>query len=336
MLKARFSGWLITLGMLTACVAASVTTSSFITADEAGNTLTRINANGSRLPLAVPVAPHNVQVSADGKWVLATGMPKGHEHAGHAMSGTLLVIPTDSFNEESIRSISLGEHLAHVVTDASGKTAYVTDSASDRVAVVDIASGDVKKWISVGVFPHGARINPINGDLYTANVNDGTMSVVDAVANKETQRVPVGGKPIQVAVSPDGKKVYVTLAKDSAVGVVDVAQHRKIKTISVDSPPAQIYADPLGRYMYVADQGSKEHPGHTLSVIDIALDTVVKTIRTGLMPHGVVASRDGQFIYVTNMGDNTVSQMDTKNFTIVNSYAVGELPNGITLVEGKN
>jgi len=334
--RVRVSGWFLALSMLSACVGTSTSAPSFITADEAGHTLTRIHADGSRQTLTVPVAPHNVQVSADGKLVLATGMAGGHEHAGHAMSGTLLVIPTDSFNEESMRSISLGEHLAHVVTEASGKTAYVTDSASDRVAVVDVASGDVKQWINVGAFPHGARINPINGDLYTANVNDGTMSVVDAVANKETQRVPVGGKPIQVAVSPDGKKVYVTLAKDSAVGVVDVAQHRKIKTISVDSPPAQIYADPLGRYMYVADQGSKEHPGHTLSVIDIALDTVVKTIRTGLMPHGVVASRDGQFIYVTNMGDNTVSQMDTKNFTIVNSYAVGELPNGITLVEGKN
>jgi YVTN family beta-propeller protein len=139
-----------------------------------------------------------------------------------------------------------------------------------------------------------------------------------------------------VAVSPDGKKVYVTLAKDSAVGVVDVAQHRKIKTISVNNAPAQIYADPLGRYMYVADQGSKDRPGHTLSVIDTASDMVIKTIRTGLMPHGVVASRDGQFVYITNMGDNTVSQMDTKNFTIVNIYAVGELPNGITFVEGKN
>lgn len=332
----RISIGVITLGMLSACAGISTSAPSFITADEAGHTLTMINADGSRQTLAVPAAPHNVQISADGKLVLATGMAGGHEHAGHAMSGNLLIIPTDSFDKNSIRSISLGEHLAHVVTDASGKTAYVTDSASNRIAVVDIASGAVKQWIGVGAFPHGARINPVNGNLYTANVKDGTMSIVDTIAHKETQRVPVGGKPIQVAVSPDGKKVYVTLAKDNAVGVVDVAQRRKIKTIAVDNAPAQIYADPLGRYMYVADQGSKAHPGHRVSVIDIASDTVIKTIRTGRMPHGVVASRDGRSVYITNMGDNTVSQMDTRNFAIVKNYAVGELPNGITLIEGKN
>lgn len=335
-MRMRVSGCILALSMLVSCTGTMTSAPSCITADEAGSTLTRINADGSSQTLAVPIAPHNVQVSADNKWILATGMVGGHEHAGHAMPGTLLVISTDSFSEKSIRSISFGEHLAHVVTDASGKTAYVTDSASNRVAVVDITSGVVRSWIDVGKFPHGARINPVTGDLYTANVKDGTMSIVDTHANKEIKRISVGNSPIQVAISKDGKKAYVTLAKDSAVGVVDVAKQQKIKAIAVKDAPAQIYADPLGRYMYVADQGSKEHPGDSISIIDVKSDTVIKTIRTGNMPHGVVASTDGQFVYVTNMGEATVAQISTKDFTVVNRYPVGKLPNGITLIEGKN
>ena len=159
------------------------------------------------------------------------------------------------------------------------------------------------------------------------------MSIVDTHANKEIKRIPVGNSPIQVAISKNGKKAYVTLAKDSAVAVVDVVEQHKIKAIAVKDAPAQIYADPLGRYMYVADQGSKEHPGDSISVIDVKSDTVIKTTNTGNMPHGVVAGLDGEFVYVTNMGEDTVAQIATKDFSVVNRYPVGKLPNGITLLE---
>lgn len=333
--------WVLPLMLLAACQGSTTIeglnpVSSFITADESGKTLTIVHSGGLRQTIALPMAPHNVQVSADGKWVLATGMEvKDHQQDSQVMRGMLVIIKAGPLNEKTLRAIPLGEHPAHVVTDASGKTAYVTDSASNRVAVVDIISGKVKDWISVGIFPHGIRLNPVRGEFYTANLKDGTISIVDILSNKET-RIPVGGMPTQVAVSPDGRKVYVTLAADNVVGVVDVAQRRKIKTIPVGAAPAQIYADPLGRYVYVANQGSKNHPGNTVSVIDISSDKVIKIIRTGRMPHGIVASADGRFVYVTNMGDNTVSQVDTVSLTVVNQYRVGESPNGITHIEGNH
>ena len=334
--------WVLPLMLLAACQGSTTVkmpnpVPSFITADESGKTLTIVHSDGVHQTIALPMAPHNVQVSADGKWVLVTGMEvKDLQQDSQAMRGMLVIIKADPLNKKTLRAISLGEHLAHVVTDVSGKTAYVTDSASNRVAVVDIISGKVKDWISVGIFPHGIRLNPVRGEFYTANLKDGTISIVNIVSNKEEKRIPVGGMPTQVAVSPDGRKIYVTLAADNVVGVVDVAQRRKIKTIPVGGTPAQIYVDPLGRYAYVANQGDKNHPGNTVSIVDISSDKVIKTIRTGRMPHGIVASADGRFIYITNMGDNTVSQIDTGSFTILNNFGVGKSPNGITLIEGNH
>jgi YVTN family beta-propeller protein len=333
MLKINVWISLVSLVVLTACAKIGISTPSFVTADEAGNTLTKIDSSGTRQTLAVPAAPHNVQVGADGRLLLVTGMPGGHEHAGHTMPGTLLIIPTDSFSEQSIRSISLGQHLAHVVTDASEKTAYVTDSGNNTLTIVDIDSGVVIDTIKIGAFPHGARINPVRDELYTANVKDGTVSVVDLQARKEVRRIPVGRKPIQVAVTPDGKKLYVTLAKDSAVAVIDLTMYKKTATIPVPNAPAQIYADSLGRYVVTANQGSTDRPGKTISVIDANMDKIIRNVPTGQMPHGVVISADGRYAYITNMGEDTVAKVDMNNFSILATYKVGKLPNGITLVE---
>ncbi len=333
--KAKSLGWILSAYMLSACVNSSP---SFVTADEAGNSLTKISADGNRQTIPLTVAPHNVQASTDGKLLLATGMmdmTAGAKNHSSAMMGELLVIDTDYFNSEAVRYIPLGEHLAHVVTNKSAEIAYITDSANNRVAVLDIASGKVLNWIRVGAFPHGIRLNSVKGEFYTANLKDNTISIVDIASNKETKRIIVGKMPIQVAVSPDGAKLYVTLAKDTAVAVIDLQTRKKTKTIKVDNTPAQIYADSLGRYMYVANQGSKTNSGNTLSVIDIATDKIIKIIHTGNMPHGVVASSDGQFVYVTNMADNSVSKIDANSFEVLQTYAVGKLPNGITLIESE-
>lgn len=321
--------------LLLMVVSACSSGAGVITANEEGQSLSRINAAGEVTTLPVPIMPHNVQVSTGGQWILATGMAVGEHGQHHAAGGALLMVKAESFSPSDVEVMPLGDHLAHVITDATGKTAYITDSASNVVLVVDLSARKLMRTIPTGKFPHGMRMNPQRDELYTANVKDGTVSVIDPRANRETHRIQVGGKPIQVAVTPDGNKLYITLAKDSAVAVVNLTSYSKVKSIPVPHAPAQVYADPKGRYIYTANQGNEKNPGNTLSVIDVATDNVLKTIVTGRMPHGVVASGDGKFIYVTNMGEDTVSQLETEGLTVTKTYRVGAAPNGITLTEAQ-
>lgn len=318
---------LLPLLALSACSASH----TVITADENGHSLSRINDNGTVQVFPVPSMPHNVQISTDGKWLLATGMRMDHASGRHeASAGDLMIIDAAAFDAGTLRSIAVGGHPAHVITDVSGKIAYVTDSANDRIAIVDVINGSITGHIPVGKFPHGMRMNSSGSELYTANVNDDTVSVVDIKRNAEIHRIPVGEKPIQVAVSSGDEKLYVTLAKGTSVAVINLKTYKVLKTIPVPDAPAQIYADPKGRYMYVADQGSSQHPGNMLSVIDAKSDTLIKNIITGRMPHGVVADDEGRFVYVTNMKDNTVSKLAVDGWRVIQTYHVGESPNGIT------
>lgn len=315
---------------LCACAGTAV-----ITADEGSSTLTKVTADGLTQKLSLPANPHNVQISADGKWILATGMPAAaHHHGGPMQGGVLMLIDAAHFDAPHVQSLPLGGHPAHVVTDGSGKIAYVTDSANNAVILVDIARQATVGKIAVGAFPHGARINPIKSELYTANIKDGTVSVVDLTTKKETHRIPVGNTPIQVAVTPDGKTLYVSLAKDSAVAMVDLSRYKKTALIRVPSAPAQVYADPAGKYVISANQGTADNPGATISIIEAGTPKVIKQLSTGKMPHGVVIDNGGHYAYITNMGEDTVAMVDLSQMALNSRYKVGVLPNGITLLNG--
>lgn len=326
----RFALLASTALLLAACMGKQT---AVVTADEQGQVLSVIHADGHVTPVAVPAMPHNVQISADGKRIFATGMTGGHAEHHMTGGGALLMLDADRMDSSAVTMLALGKHPAHVITDKSGKTVYVTDSESDSVLVVDAVTRKLVRSLPTGKFPHGLRMNPERPELYTANVKDGTVSVINLTTNRETHRIPVGGKPIQVAVTPDGKKLYVSLAKDSAVAVVDLSSYNKIKGISVSHAPAQLYADPKGRYIYSANQGTSENPGRTISVINTVTDQVEKQIETGRMPHGIVADTAGQFLYVTNMGENTMAKISVADWRVVETTLVGDLPNGITLVE---
>jgi DNA-binding beta-propeller fold protein YncE len=128
------------------------------TADEHGNSLSAIDlAAGQVETVAIPMSPHNVQVTPDGTRVLAVGVPAAgdddHGHGGseHAeATGQLLVFDTSAISSGPLAAIAVGNHPAHVVTDRAAKRAFVSLAGQNAVAVVDLDERKVMKTISTG------------------------------------------------------------------------------------------------------------------------------------------------------------------------------------------
>ena len=57
---------------------------------------------------------------------------------------------------------------------------------------------------------------------------------------------------------------------------------------------------------------------------------VAATITVGKDAHGVVASNDGSRIFIANAFDDTVSVIDAATQKVVDTFQVGDAPNGIT------
>jgi len=309
-------------------------------ADEGGNSISVIDlSTGQVKDITTRISPHNVQVSRDGRLLLAVGTiaaMTGNQSqmkmndGGKMERGRLLILDAGTIAVDSAVDIEIGRHPAHVIIDAKGNLAYATNSEDNNVLVIDVAQKKVVSEIKTGKFPHGLRMSPDGREIYVANVNDNSVSVIDIAQSKEVTRIPVGKAPVQVGFTPDGRRAYVSLRDENSVAVIDTTQRKKIATVAVGRNPIQVFATPDGRYVYVANQGTETNPDNAVSVIDTTNNIVVATIETGKGAHGVVVSDDGRRAFVTNIVDDTLSVIDTATQKVINQIKVGKGPNGIT------
>jgi YVTN family beta-propeller protein len=294
---------------------------------------------------SVPVgqAPHNVQVSPDGKfaWVTNNGEPgqasgssshKGANHAAHGATeqpGAVWIIDTST--NAVVAKVAVGMHPAHVVVAPDGSLAYVTNGGDNSVSVIDTSARSLVATIAVGQFPHGLRVSPDGKEVYVANLKDGTVSIIDTASQKEVAKLPVGKGPAQTGFTPDGRFAFVSLSQENAVALIDPATRKVIRKVAVGTVPIQLYATPDSRTLLVANQGTRKMPGKTVSLIDLTTSKVVKTIETDSGAHGVVVDRAGRLAYVTNIYANSVSVMDLENRRVTKTIRVGKAPNGISI-----
>ena len=307
-------------------------------ANEGDNSISAFDlGTGAVDTVSIPVAPHNVDLTPDGKMLLAVGDPAtegdhrsdGHGHGAEgAAEGLLVILDPQNFAAPKA-TVAVGSHPAHVVADRLGR-AYVSLAGGDEIAVVDLARAEVIERIATGDYPHGLRMSPDGATVYVANVEDGTVSVIDTASLEETGRIEVGKAPVQVGFTPDGSRVYVSLRDENKVAVIDTATLQVTDRIDVGRSPIQMHATPDGKFVYVANQGSETEPDETVSVIDVASGDVVKTITTGKGAHGVTVSDDGAHAFVANIVDGTVSEISVATQSVVRTHEVGKGPNGIT------
>jgi YVTN family beta-propeller protein len=313
------------------------------TADEYGNSISAVDLKtGAVIRTALPIAPHNVQITADGSSLLAVGeaAESGHGHAGedadHAESdggdgtGLLLILDPDQLDSGPAASIPVGAHPAHVVVDAAARRAFVTAAGENAVTVVDLAKASAVRKIEIGRYPHGLRLSPDGAEAYVAAVEEGAVSVIDTSDLAEVARIPVGAAPVQVGFTPDGSRVYVSLRDENSVAVIDTASREVIGKIPVGRNPIQVHATPDGARVYVANQGTEADPDDSVLVIDVASNEVIDTVRTGAGAHGVSVSADGSQVFVTNIAADSLSVIEEASRRVVRTYEVGDGPNGVT------
>jgi len=307
-------------------------------AEEGSDRVSILDAASFKKIAAVPVGrePHNVQVAPDGKlaWVTNNGEQtmQGMGKGGHAaMKAGGEVWAIDTASHAVVAKVPVGRHPAHVVLTPDGRFAYVTNGGEDTVSVVDTGARKVVATIAVGAYPHGIRISPDGKEAYVANLKGGTVSVIDTAARKEVAQIPVGKGPAQTGFAPDGRLAFVSLSQENKVALIDPAARKVVKTIAVGTVPIQVYATPDSKTLFVANQGTKQKPGKTVSVINLPDAKVVKTVQTGPGAHGVVVDREGRYAYVSNIYENSVSVLDVKSAKVVANVRVGEGPNGISV-----
>lgn len=234
--------------------------------------------------------------------------------------------------DKVIARIGVGVHPSHVVISPDSLYAYVTNGGDGSVSVVDLQSKKTVATIKARNYPHGIRISPDGKQAYVVNLKGGTVSVIDTASRTQQSTIQVGKGPAQVGFTPDGQLAFVSLSGENQVALLDPMKRKIIKKIKVGTVPIQVYATPDNKTLLVANQGSKDKPGNTVTLIDLPTQMVRTSIQTGAGAHGIVVDTQGRYAYVSNTYANTISAIDLQAGKPVATIPVGMAPNGISIV----
>ena len=233
-------------------------------------------------------------------------------------------------------------------TTSSGR-AYVSNSYSDTVSVIDTATNAVVATIGFDDAPrrptasadnagtvdlaHGLvnpTVAPDGQHVYVAKSVGGGIAVIDVATNVVTKVIDAGGpKPSGLAFTPDGTRLVVTLLGQTvdaagAVTVIDCTSGEVAAPVPLGAQPERIALSPDARRAYVVNLHSK-----SLSVFDVDASVIVATIALpGELPFNLLVSPEGERVYVGQVRSNSIAVVDIRSQEVVGAIEVPS-PNGI-------
>ncbi|MDW5551992.1 PKD domain-containing protein [Methanosarcina sp.] len=204
--------------------------------------------------------------------------------------------------------------------------AYITNSESNSVSVIDATTNKVTTTIPVGSNPIGVTINPNGTKVYVVNARSSDISVIDTATNSVVATVRAGNFPQGIVVSPNGKKVYVTNRYSNNVSVIDTGANTVVSTLNTGKSPAGVAVSPDGKKLYVTN-----YEDNAVSIFDTTTKTVITTISVGRGPKEIAVTPDGTRVYVANSDSESISVIDTATNSVTNTLTVGGVPSGVTV-----
>jgi len=169
------------------------------------------------------------------------------------------LILIDAKERKVLRSFETKGRTPHMVSFAPGKSgaewAYVSNSGSGNVAVVQLTTGGETKIIPTGQRPEGSVLSKDGKELFVTNRESGAITIIDTARQAAIGEIKTGGKgPVRVAVTPDGRFLVYALMHDHKIEITDLATRRPVAQISVDGEPISISVSPDGAYALAASE----------------------------------------------------------------------------------
>lgn len=128
------------------------------------------------------------------------------------------------------------------------------------------------------------------------------------------------------APAPLNGTLIVLNKSGASASLVDVGTGGELLKLPTGAGPHEIAVSPDGRTAVVADYGSAERPGHTLTVIDLPGAGVVKTVNLEgyHRPHGIQFHPDGTKVFVTAEQEQVVLIVDVGAGKVVQAVPTGQ------------
>ena len=267
-------------------------------------------------------APHEVAVSADGRFAYVTDYGTGPQPGN-----TVTVIDLDARTPSG--TIDLGPHTRpHGVWVAGDGTVWVTTEGSRHVVQLDPVARSILQAIETGQqVTHMVVVADAARRAYTANIGSGNVTVVDVAGGTVVEHVTTGAGAEGIDLAPDGSKVYVTNRAAGTLSEIDVASNAVMRTLDVGAFPIRVKIRPDGREALVSNA-----QGNEVAAVDLVRWEVARRLAVGAVPVGILITPDNRTAYVANTQDDKISVIDLTEWRLDGEVVAGDEPDGMAWV----
>ncbi len=230
-------------------------------------------------------------------------------------------------NNKKLMAVTNNGQSTHCIHLIDIVKAQVVDSMFIPKAWYGIAFGsnDQSLYVSGG---HDNRVNKYS-------INDSKMKLVDSFLLGKPWPFAIGTAGLDVDET-NNKKLFVVTKEAKSLYVFDLATKQLISQLKLG---AEAYACKLSldkKLLYISLWGDKK-----VLIYDIESAKVSAEIAVGDHPNELLLNKKGNYLFVANSQDNSVSVINTKNNTVIETLSAalypgspsGSTSNGLALSE---
>jgi YVTN family beta-propeller protein len=222
-----------------------------------------------------------------------------------------------------IKKVPTGKEPHHLYLTPDEKSLVVANALGDSLTFLDPTTGDVQRVVPGIPDPYHLRFSPDMKWFVTAANRLNHIDIYRWVPRdaktplKLAARIPASRTPSHMVIDSRSSVVYTTLQDSDELIAIDLATQKPRWTVPVGKMPADVYLTANDRLLLIALTGDK-----FVEVYDVtqAPARLIKRIETGDGAHAFRAVGDKQHVFVSNRVANTISKIDTRSLTVVESY----------------
>ena len=220
-------------------------------------------------------------------------------------SGSVSVIDTTTNNV--VATIPVHKLPYSISVEPSGHRAFVANSGSNTVSVLDL---DRRREIAVagtGEQPGLARISPDARSLVVTNRGSSSISIFSVEPYAPSLTAKSVSQPLRLRVAYPGcpGATDIAILPDSSKAFIACSAGHQVMAIQLAAEPGS----------WPARQDATTLTDHLLALLDV-----------GLSPVHLALKPDGGEIFASNFSSDTISEIDTYNNQVESTYPIGDKP----------
>lgn len=168
-----------------------------------------------------------------------------------------------------------------VVSDSWAGQLYLSvEAPATSLAMLNESTDQLEKLIPVGGLAGDLYYDPVNGNVYSANVEGSNVTVLNGSTGVVVGSFPVGSEPDFIDPDLAQGLLFVANSGSKNVSVVQILTGGTLRSINLHEIPAALAYDPRNGYLYVTTGGDLlgQPCGKNITVFDAATGALEASI----------------------------------------------------------